>query len=379
MHPLLYRVVRTYLWFWAGLVLRVRRPLIIGITGSVGKTTTKELIAAVLSRPEARRLIGRTWKTPHNLNDNVGVPLSVLGYSYFPTISLRGVVLFLRMPFRALSLLAFKPYADVLVLEFGAGRAGDIAYNSARAAPDVAVITAVGPAHLSVFGTVEAVAQAKGALLENVRETGLTVLGPDIPDLERLAGRSRAPVTVVDGHCETLAPAIATAVARHLGIPSEVILKAVGGFAGVGGRFTTQRVGDLVLIDDAFNANPLSMRCGLERLSRWQGRRVAILGWMGEMGPESERYHREVAAVARGSVDLLVGIGELARLYHPDHWFPTSDACAREAGSFLRSGDVVLVKGSHAVGLGAVTEAIRRFAPSASEPGDSGDPTSQTS
>ena len=340
--------------------------MIIGITGSVGKTTTKELLFSLLTEPSLTAQIGKVWKTPDNMNDNVGVPLSVLGSAYFPTISLRGIRFFLTLPFHALALCTYKQYPNILVLEYGAGKAGDISFNASRAVPHIAVITAVGPAHLVAFGDVSEVAVAKGGLVESVPSDGLVILGSDNPHLDEIRARTAAQVVVVEGRCEDLAPAIVRIIAQRLSVKTDCVESVIQDFSGVRGRFRLEDLGDVILVDDAFNANPLSMRCGLERLARLgtdqRRRRVAILGWMGELGAESEDYHRRVAPLAAGSADLVVGVGDLAQQYQPDLWFPTSAACAAEISDFVSAGDVVLVKGSHSVGLVVVNDAIRRWA-----------------
>jgi UDP-N-acetylmuramoyl-tripeptide--D-alanyl-D-alanine ligase len=352
-------------------VLRIRKPLIIGITGSVGKTTTKELLAQLLTRPEVGRQLGLVWKTSDNMNDNVGVPLSILGSSYFPTISLKGLGYFLRLPFRAMALATLAQYPRILVLEFGAGTAGEISYNASRAVPHIAVVTAVGPAHLEAFGSVAGVARAKAALVDHVPSDGLVVLGDDNPHLEEFTTRSAAEVVVVGARCEDLAPAIVRIIAAHLEIPSDSVEAAIHEFRALPGRFQVQQIGELLLVDDAFNANPLSMRCALARLSGLGSdgrRRVAILGGMAELGEEEERYHREIAPLAGVSSDLLVGVGNLARKYGAHRWFPTSEACAATISEIVQPHDIVLVKGSHSVGLAAVNRAIRDWAEGESAP-----------
>ena len=121
----------------------------------------------------------------------------------------------------------------------------------------------------------------------------------------------------------------------------------------VPGRQHTIRTALVTIIDDAYNANPLSMRLGLDHLFDEGpgpgGRRVAVLGDMVELGPEATAYHAEIGAYARARADFMIGIGELARHYRPDLWFATAEDCAATAQDWLRSGDRVLVKGSHVV------------------------------
>lgn len=352
--------ISRYLWIWARFVLARRRPLVIGITGTVGKTTTKEMIAATLQTREARDVLGVVWYSIANMNDDIGVPLAILGERAYPSKDLNGLRLALFLPFRTIAYAFWRPYPDVLVLEFGAGARGNVPANARRARPGVAIVTTVGPAHLEHFGTVEEVARFKAGLVDAVQPDGLVILGADNPFLELVAGRSSAPVVTVVGRGPGLSAEVARALGQHLGVPSEAVERAIAGFGGVAGRQQALRFGDVVVIDDAFNANPLSMRYGLELLAaeREPTRRVAILGSMGELGADAERHHAEIAPFAAESAELLVGVGELARAYRPHHWFASSAECAEAIDELIRPGDVVLVKGSHAVGMDRIVDAL---------------------
>lgn len=353
--------ISRYLWIWARLVLACRRPLVIGVTGTVGKTTTKEVIAATLRTPEARTVVGVTWNSIANMNDDIGIPLAVLGERAYPSKDFNGLRLAVSLPFRAIAHVFWRPFPDVLVLEFGAGARGNVPANARRVRPNVAIVTTVGPAHLEHFGTVEEVARFKSGLVEAVRPDGLVILGSDNLFHDLVAGRSPAPVVTVAGRGPGLSAEIARAVCDHLGVPSGAAERAIAGFAGVAGRQQTLRFGDVVVIDDAFNANPLSMRYGLELLAdqRKPARRVAILGSMGELGVDAERHHAEIAPLVAETADLVVGVGELARAYQPDRWFASSVDCAEAIEDLIRPGDVVLVKGSHAVGMDLIVETLR--------------------
>ncbi|WP_420457523.1 Mur ligase family protein [Rubrivirga sp.] len=352
-----------YLSFWAGLVVRLRRPLVVGVTGSVGKTTTKETLAAVLAAPEAEAAVGLSWATPGNMNDNLGVALTLLGYRGWRPRWGSEVLRAVTVPIRALRMATVGPYPRVVVLELGAGVGGDVRRTAPLARPTIGIVTAVGPAHLEVFGTVEGVAEVKGALVRVVPPSGLVVLGADNALASGMDALARAPVVKVPGKGQALSDAVARVVAERLGVPADAVDRALAGRQGFRGRQEVLEVGAVTVINDAFNANPLSMAYGLETLAERArpGRRpVAVLGEMAEMGETGPRYHREMADVARSSADLVVGVGPLARLYEPDHWFETSEDCAEAIPGLVRDGDYVLVKGSHSSHLRCVVDALRR-------------------
>jgi UDP-N-acetylmuramoyl-tripeptide--D-alanyl-D-alanine ligase len=314
---------------------------VVGVTGSVGKTSTKDLLAAML----AQRL--RTVANAQNLNTEIGLPLTILGA---------------------------PPGTQALVLEMGMRGAGQIAELTEIARPSVGVITAVGPVHLELLGTVEAVAAAKAELIDGLAAGETAVL----PAGERLLEPHRRPdlVTVTFGpggdvsvlpdglsipfasahmHRNALA---ALAAARAVGVePSGALEVALSDRRGQ----REELPGHILVIDDCYNANPMSMRAALDDLAATApGRRVAVLGDMLELGPDERRWHREIGEHARASgVDVLVTVGPLAAEMGGDHAAPDADAAAALTAALVAPGDTVLIKASRGVGLEAVAAALR--------------------
>ncbi|MEA2386855.1 MAG: UDP-N-acetylmuramoyl-tripeptide--D-alanyl-D-alanine ligase [Thermoleophilaceae bacterium] len=322
---------------------------VIAITGSVGKTTTKDLTAALIA-PHRRVHFSRA-----NFNTEIGLPLE---------------------------LLAAPEGTEVVVLEMGMRGLGQIAELAEIAEPDVGVITNIGPVHLELVGSLDGVARAKGELLEALPDGGTAVVPAGEPRLEPMLRPGLRVVRFGDGdevsldglelpfasaHMRRNAQA-AVAAARAVGVePSgrvEVQLSALRG----------ERVelpGGAIVINDCYNANPLSMRAALDDLAAQTptGRRVAVLGDMLELGPDEVALHREIGAHAAASgVDLLVTVGPLAaEMAGSFGGEATSVASAAEAAlalrPVLRRGDLVLVKASRGVGLEAVAEELSAPAP----------------
>jgi UDP-N-acetylmuramoyl-tripeptide--D-alanyl-D-alanine ligase len=335
---------------------------VVGVTGSTGKTSTKDLLLAVLS-PHVRTAASRA-----NFNTEVGLPLE---------------------------LLAAPAGTEVIVLEMGMRGAGQIAELAAIAEPDLGVIVSVGPVHLELLGSLEAIAAAKAELLEALAPGATAV----VPAHEALLGRylrsdlrtiTFGPggdvqlVAETDDHVEidaggerislqvpftqvhlrrNLLAAIATA--RALGVePAGRVAFSPG--AGRGRR--VQLPDEILLIDDCYNANPMSMRASLDDLvavaARHGGaRRVAVLGDMLELGPGAAGFHAEIGAHAAQAADLLVTVGPLAAgmaEHFPGerHQLPDAAAAAALLPSLLAPGDVVLVKGSLGVGLRRVCDTL---------------------
>jgi UDP-N-acetylmuramoyl-tripeptide--D-alanyl-D-alanine ligase len=336
---------------------------VVGITGSVGKTSVKDIAQALLP--------GRVHSNRENLNTEIGLPLTVL---------------------------AAPEGTETLVLEMAMRGAGQIAELAAIAEPEVAVITNVGPVHVELLGSVEAIAAAKAEVLAALPREGTAIVSVDAgplephlaaaPNLLRFGpgGDVRAIETRVEGgvthalidtpggsqpfdfpfaeahNLENALAAVAVGVA--LGAPPAEMADRV---ANIGfSRFRGERleIGDgIVLVNDCYNANPVSMRAALSHLaSIGDGRRVAVLGEMAELGPGAAGYHREVGEHARAAeVGLLIGVGEPARDYGPDELVGTPEEAAELLAAQLEPGDTVLVKGSRSAGLEEVAETLEEL------------------
>jgi UDP-N-acetylmuramoyl-tripeptide--D-alanyl-D-alanine ligase len=321
---------------------------VVAITGSVGKTSTKDILAALV-RPHRR-----TVEAPYGFNNEIGLPLT---------------------------LCLIEPDTEVVVTEMAMRGPGQIRDLARVARPHLGVITSIAPVHLEQLGSLSNIARAKAELLDELDPGSVAVLPEDAPELEpfvpagldvRRFGPPEAELRdgrthirwhgrdVVFGfaarHQATNAAAALTA-AEALGLepPREPVDVAFS-------LWRSQEVelpGGGLLLNDAWNANPLAMRAAIAHLlERAEGRRtVAILGQMAELGPEALRYHEEIGAVAE-NVDVVVGVGELARGYAPDEWVATAAEAVEVARELVRPGDAVLVKGSRSVGLEAVAEAL---------------------
>jgi UDP-N-acetylmuramoyl-tripeptide--D-alanyl-D-alanine ligase len=320
---------------------------VIGVTGSVGKTSTKDLLAAMLR--QQREVVANE----RNLNTEIGLPLTILGA---------------------------PPGTEVLVLEMGMRGKGQIADLVRIAEPVVGVITALGPVHLEQMGTMEAIAAEKAALVAGLPAGGTAVVPVDEPLLDAhrrddvetvtfgpggdvddsaLAGLDlRAgdqPLTAAHlrrNACAALAAARAVDVAPSGRV--EVDLSELRGQ-----RLTLP--GDITIVNDCYNANPMSMRAALDDLAATAaGRRVAVLGDMRELGPDERAHHEQIGRYAReaAAVDVLVAVGELSRAYAGDVHVATAAEAAAKLPDLLQPGDTVLVKASRGVGLEVVAEAL---------------------
>jgi UDP-N-acetylmuramoyl-tripeptide--D-alanyl-D-alanine ligase len=345
---------------------------VVALTGSAGKTTTKEMISAILQTR------GRVMATRGNLNNEIGVPLT---------------------------LLRLTPEDHYAVIEMGAGKHGDIGYLGAWARPVVTLVTNVLPAHLQGFGTIEAVAATKGEIYGSLTEDGIAVLNLDEPFCDswratigarRIVGVSalgkpaadvRArDVAVQDGFArfvlecaagsmalslripgvqQVANAAMAAAVGLALGVELTAIRDALQSLTPIAGRMAVTRTAHgCVLIDDTYNANPGSVRAAIDSLATFAGTRVLVLGQMAELGPQSQAFHREIGVHARTrGIDELLAVGEHAAAtvegFGPrGRCFAERAALAEACRSFDRAGVTMLVKGSRSAGMEAVVTAL---------------------
>ena len=311
---------------------RAMKAKVVGVTGSAGKTTTKELLKAFLA------CAGRTYGTEGNFNNHIGLPLTILN---------------------APDDVAF------LVLEMGSNHPGEIAALCEIAGPDVGVVTGVGTAHLEHFGTRAGIAEEKGTLLAVAGDFGVFPAADDFA--EALGARCIRPVAAqpaVDGLLDPTRAwpphfagnaALAYEVASRFGVTVRQAADTLADFALPGARWRKVEKDGVTFIDDTYNANPDSMIAALDALAAmpWSGRRVAVLGDMFELGPDAVAYHEKVFAHALSlGLQLVVGIGEMSSRC------PCHCAC-RELAEFrsrfrleIVPGDLVLLKASHGMRLG---------------------------
>jgi UDP-N-acetylmuramoyl-tripeptide--D-alanyl-D-alanine ligase len=345
---------------------------VVGVTGSVGKTTCKELIAAVLG---AR---WRVLKSPANLNTEIGLPLT---------------------------LLELRPEHERAVLEMAMYGPGEIDLLCRIARPQIGVVTNVGPVHLERLGSVGAIAAAKAELVDALPPDGVAVLNGDDPRVTAMASRTKARVLLYgqSQHCDVRGDDLASRgldgisfrlsyegrdrrVEAHL--PGRHHLYAALAAAAVGlaeGMTLTEAAAALrqarpelrlrvlsgpngaTVLDDSYNASPQSMLAALDLLGELPGRRIALLGEMRELGAAEEEGHRQVGERAAACADLVLVLGERARpLYEAAQTTGAAEVrfltSTQEAAPVLRDelqpGDYLLVKASRAVGLESVVDAL---------------------
>lgn len=353
---------------------------VVGITGSNGKTTVKTLTASILSRH------GRTHVNAGNFNNEIGMPLT---------------------------LLAMPEDTQYAVLEMGAGKPGDIDYLAAIARPDIGLVNSIAPAHLERMGTIEGVAETKGALYRSLPADGVAIINADD---ERFAGfftnlagsrsvlryaldhRADIGADIVeeridgthfvlstphgDGDVHLPLPGrhnvanalAAAAIATALNVPVEKIVEGLEQVPPVAGRLNLEPMpGGWTLIDDSYNANPGSAAAAIDTLALALGERWLVLGDMAELGPEAVKLHAGIGELAhRRGIERLLATGPKSaaavEAFGPGaQHFATQEALIEAACTQIHEGVTCLVKGSRSSGMDRVVAALKKYAEGASD------------
>jgi UDP-N-acetylmuramoyl-tripeptide--D-alanyl-D-alanine ligase len=361
---------------------RERYPIpVVGVTGSVGKTTTKELISAVL----ARRL--NVFRSAGNFNSEVGLPITLMD---------------------------LDETAEVAVLEMGMRALGEIAYLVSIARPSIGVVTNVGITHLELLGTQENIARAKAELPLGLPADGAAVLNADDPFVAAMAvqapckvwfygfgaqGKGERWVTARDvrregetgqrftlvtpqGEVEAVLPApgrhnvlnamAAAAVGLEVGMTLSEIAEGTASYVPSGSRMRILNAGGVRILDDTYNAAPSSMiaALGVLRELAGDGRKAAVLGDMYELGAAAEEGHRQVGQAARTSADLVFAVGDMARWIAQEaggRYYPDKAPAIEQLLQQVKPGDTVLVKGSRGMAMEEIVQALEKHFGSAAE------------
>lgn len=345
----------------------------IGITGSVGKTSTKEFVSAVLAQKY------KVHKTGGNFNNELGVPITLFG---------------------------LEEDHEVAVIEMGISGFGEMTRLSKMVRPDISVITNIGYCHLENLGDRDGVLRAKtemfsylnggGTIIlchdddklrtvtdyhgikpifygtgedeyraENITEKGLDGIGCTLISHAGMEDELRIDVIIPTmGRHNVLNALCAMAVGDKLGLTADQIKRGLESFRNVGSRNHIIKTDAITIIDDCYNANPTSTKAGLDTLSKLDGRKVAVLGDMKELGADELALHREVGAYAKAiGIDLLIAVGPLSEATAEGYgkgayYYADVDGCIDKIKNRLQSGDTILVKASHSMQFERIVEAL---------------------
>ncbi len=410
MKNLLLKILQLFLKKIAQLIIWRYQPGVVVVTGRVGKTSTKEAILTVLRRDRNVRA------TQGNFNNELGVPLAIIG----EWDKIGGILFWFKVIMVGLWRAIFKSssYPEILVLEYAADRPGDIKYLLQIARPQIGAITAIGdiPVHVEFFSGPDAIAREKSRIVEALPANGFAILNFDDEAVMDMQERTRAHVITfgfgegsglritnfetrsdndrpygivfkliyggsvvpvhlksVFGKSQAYAGAAAAAVGIVFGMNLVKIAESLSDYRPLYGRMTLLPGIKLsYIIDDSYNAAPLSMHAALDTLKaiKVSGRKVAVLGDMLEIGRYTMEAHEEVGRLAAKAADILVTVGPRAKFiaeHAVRHGLPKRrvlvfdvvEDAIKPVQDLIKKGDVILVKASHAVGLDKLVDSIK--------------------
>lgn len=346
---------------------------VVGVTGSVGKTSTKEMIASVLKEKY------KVHKTEGNFNNEIGLPLTIFG---------------------------IEKEHEIAVLEMGISDFGEMGRLAEIANPDIGVITNIGLCHLENLGSRDGILKAKTELFAYLKDGGAVILNGDDDKLRtvrevngkkpvfyglrqgcayaenvkavgmegvrmtlRLHGESREITVPIPGKHNVYNALAAACVGDACGMDLDAICRGIESAATIGGRSNLVKNGGITVIDDCYNANPVSMQASLDVLSQAAGRKIAVLGDMGELGEDERELHAKVGRyVAEKRIDMLYCTGELskemARAAREEpscvqaFWFGAKEDLLDGLLPEIKKGDTLLVKASHFMQFSKIVEAL---------------------
>lgn len=353
---------------------------IVGITGSVGKTSTKEFIASVLEQKY------KVLKTAGNFNNEIGVPLMVL---------------------------KIRKEHEVAVLEMGINHFGEMTRLTQIVKPDICVMTNIGQCHLEFLGTREGILKAKSEIFQSMNPAGSVCVNGDddqLQTIQQVNGKTPLRFGLSTEHNTIYASDIidkglfgsicnihideevfeanvplpgqhmiynalaATSVGSLLGLTTEEIAKGIAAVQPMGGRNNIIQTPDYVLIDDCYNANPVSMKSGLDLLANAKGRKVALIGDMMELGENANEFHTEIGAyVVEKEIDVLICVGTFAKYMQEGagtenrnahrktqvYYFETRAQLMTQLSQILQTKDTILIKASHSMGFEEIVKDLR--------------------
>ncbi len=388
------KFLQIYLKFWATRYLKRVRPQIIAITGSVGKTSTKEAIFEVLKI----HFQNRVRKSFGNLNTKNGVSLAILGFHQSPSKFYHWIPILPLVPLKVLA----NRKTEILILEIAADGPGDIKYITSFIQPNITVLTSIGQAHLEIFETMEKIIEEKTQLLRVLPSDGYAVLNIDDDNIRKISygGRWQVKTFALENEADVAAKNITTEIESFAPISKFQVVSSAGKFLATTttlGRSTNiypvlaaaaiaeifnlkkeeiisginniktqkHRMGVFrgknksIIIDDSYNANPLSMKAALDTLRILPAKRkIAVLGDMLEIGKIAGEAHELIGEYAREIADEVVTVGNLAKGYKGKH-FTSNNEAIKYLLSKIQENDMILIKASNFLNFAEISEALK--------------------
>lgn len=357
-------ILLNILTFFARKILKLKKPEIVAITGSAGKTTTKEAIYAVLKS-------SKQWKRDvfsnyGNLNTEFGIPLSIGLMKIKPPNKITWIFVLIYYVFKSLLIIiGLIKYPRILVLEMAADKPGDLEYLTSYIKPNIAIVTNIGPAHLEKFIDIEKVISEKAQVIKNLHSGGIVILNKQSNYCHQLEKYlpDDAKLILIDFPVEESFIGFTRLVGKYFRLNLSQIDSVLNKYSPPKGRFEVVEKNGLTIIDSSYNSNPLSLQVVLGKgkslkMSKKPERYIGIIGDMKELGAKADEYHQQFKTVLKRDFDILIGVGEKSRLFEPDYHFNRVEEAIPFILRLAQKNDMILVKGSHSVHLEKIIDKL---------------------
>ncbi len=353
------KILEKFLAFFAKMIINKTKPDIIAITGSVGKSSTKEAIFFVLSK----KFKNDIWKNEGNLNEEIGVPLTILGFRN-PVKWFMWPIIFLVIIYRVcFYLICPKKYPKILILEMAASKIGDINYLLTIAKPKISIVTAVGLAHAEYFGSIENIAKEKSCLVRNLSKNDWAILNQDNIYVKKMSSLTCAKVIYYHGQEFDSAQRAAREVGKIYGINQAEIENSLNHIKPLKHRMNIiNGIKNTTVIDDTYNANSLSFSRAITKLDGLKitagAKKIAVMGDMLELGEFSNQEHKKVYDLAKKTASLIITVGKNFKEISAENNFDNSDQAAEFLLNKIGEKDIILVKGSRGIRMEKVVNKL---------------------
>jgi len=358
-------ILEMYLKVLSKLVIYSNSYKIVAVTGSVGKTTTATIVYQVLSNIEGcnGKKFPKVRTTVNNMNDTVGLPLTILNSHDWISFDFKGISQLFKLLLSTIKAVCSAKEECIYVLEYGVGGPGEMALLTDIVKPDVAIITAIGPAHIERFLSEVNISKEKEKLMDAVGQYGMKIFGSD-NEFTKEMSHNHKKSHLVSGKGVDFAISTSAIVAKFFGATSDEVDVALIGVIPPSQRLEIEIFRGVTIINDSYNANPLSMKYALDILEKevCSGKKIAILGDMKELGCNEKLYHEEIGAYAHEKADYIIGVGNLAYNYNADFWFEdVNSLLTNELFKKISKNDCVLFKASNSGNFNKLVETFKVY------------------
>ena len=354
----------SILTYFANQILLSKKPEIVAITGSAGKTTAKEAIYSTLK--SSRQWKDKVFSNYGNLNTEFGIPLSIAIIKVKPPNKLTWIFVLSYYVIKSiLILVGLIKYPRILILEMATDKPNDLKYLTSYIHPKIAIVTNIGPSHLERFVQIEAVIDEKTQVIKHLAPNGIVILNKQSNYYHKLIQYlpNDAKLILIDYPVEESYIGFTRLVGKYFRLNLSQIDSVLNKYSPPKGRLEIIKKNGLTIIDSSYNSNPLSLRVVLTKgrslkMSQRPERYIGIIGDMKELGESVNQYHLDFKKILKKDFDILISVGEKSKLFEADYHFGKVQEAIPFILKLIQKNGMLLIKGSHSVHLEKIVQKL---------------------